>query len=52
MIVALKVAKAGYYSGDPEKVLQAKVDHVMLIIEYEKFNDDYQDVYMEINKPS
>ncbi len=52
MVVALRIAKFGYYGGDPEKVLQAKVDHVLLILDYEKYNDDYQDVYGEINKPS
>ena len=52
MIVALKVAKAGYYNGDPDKVLQSRVDHVLMILDYEKFSYDYQDVYDEINKPS
>jgi hypothetical protein len=49
MFIALKIAKAGYYSGDPEKVLMARVDYVLAVLEYEKFTFDYEDVYMELN---
>jgi len=50
MLAALRIAKAGYYSGDPEKVLKAKVDHVLMVLDYEKFTIDFEDVYYEINK--
>ena len=51
MMVALKIAKLGYYSGDPEKVLNANVDHVLSILDYESFNNDFERVFSEINKP-
>lgn len=51
MFIALKVAKAGYYNGDPENVLKARVDYVLAVLEYEKFSFDYEAVYMEINTP-
>lgn len=50
MLVALKIAKAGYYSGDPAKVLDARVDHIISIMEYEKFTMDYESAYTELNK--
>lgn len=40
----------GYYNGSPENVLNARVDHVIAILDYEKFNDDYELAYMELNK--
>jgi len=46
----LRVSKAGYYSGDPEKVLNSRVDHILAIIEYENFLNDYESAYMELNK--
>ena len=52
MFVALRIAKAGYYSGDPQKVLEARVDYVLSILEYESFNSDYERVYTELNKGS
>jgi hypothetical protein len=44
------VAKAGYYGGDPEKVLSARVDIVMDLIDYEAFTSDYEARYMELNR--
>lgn len=52
MLVALRISKAGYYGGDPEKVLNARIDHVLSILEYEAFNNDYEKVYVELNKGS
>jgi len=50
MIVALKISKMGYYGGNPENVLNANVDHVLSILDYESFNNDFERVYTEINK--
>jgi hypothetical protein len=46
----LKVAKAGYYGGDPEKVLRGRIDHVLAIVEYEQFHIDYEFAHYELNK--
>lgn len=49
-MIAVKLAKAGYYSGDPKAVLSAPTDIVMAAIQYEKFLTDYESTYMELNK--
>lgn len=48
--MALKLSKEGYYDGNPESVLQARVDHVLAALEYEKFQIDYEVVFRELNK--
>ena len=50
LTVALRVAKAGYFGGDPERVLNARVDLVMAALEYEAFTADYEREYIRINK--
>lgn len=50
IVVALRVAKAGYYGGDPERVLAARVDLVIAALEYEVFTSDYEREYIRINK--
>lgn len=47
---ALMIAKAGYYGGDPEKVLSARVDLVCAVLGYEKFRGDYEIADCELNK--
>lgn len=51
-MIALRLAKAGYYGGDPEKVLQGRVDHILDAIEFERFTADFEDAYIEMNKES
>jgi hypothetical protein len=46
----VKLAKAGYCGGDPEKVLKARVDLVMEMYQYENFVNKYEKVWMELNK--
>jgi len=43
------LAKAGYGGGDPERVLNMRVDLVMLALEYEKFTADYERTYVDLN---
>lgn len=50
-MVALRIAKLGYYNGDLDNVLNANVDHVLSILDYESFNVDYERVHTEMNKP-
>ena len=50
MIVALRVAKEGFYGGDVERVLNAPADIVLNCIHYIKFLGDYENSYIEINK--
>jgi hypothetical protein len=45
LVIALKIAKQGYYQGDLDKVLKARCDHVLLIAQYEKFIADFEKAY-------
>lgn len=47
---AVKLAKVGYYGGDPLKILDAPVDVVMDILNYEIFDVNYQEAFRELNK--
>ncbi len=49
-MVALRLASAGWWDGDPEKVLKAPADLVMGALEYEAFRADYEKAYIELNK--
>lgn len=49
-MVALRLAKQGYFCGSPVGVLDAPVDAVLAIMSYEAFEDDYQTAYMELNR--
>lgn len=49
-MLALRLAKVGYFGGDPERVLNGRVDLVLEALEYERFQGEYEDVYYEINK--
>lgn len=50
--MACRLAKAGYFGGDPAAVLRAPVDMVQSIIEYEGFEADYESEYIAINQPA
>jgi hypothetical protein len=47
---AIKVAKAGFYSGNPELVKKASVAEIIRILQYGIFEDDWQNFYNELNK--
>ncbi len=46
----MRLASAGWFGGDPEKVLQAPVDIVLAAAQYQIFKADYEEVYMELNR--
>jgi len=50
MMVALRLAKAGYAGGDPERVLSMRADIVIAALQYEAFIDDYERAFIDINK--
>lgn len=50
LLIALRLAKAGYFGGDPAAVLAGRVDLVLAAMEYEKFENDKEEVYYELNK--
>lgn len=47
----MQLAKIGYYNGDPEKILEAPVNIVISLLNYEAFERDYEIAYNAINKP-
>lgn len=49
-MVALRLAKAGYYDGDPEKALNASADMVMAVVQYESFVNDYERTVVDMNR--
>jgi len=46
----LRLAKAGWMQGDPDRILKAPVNTVMDMIAYEKFDSDYQQAHWELNQ--
>lgn len=50
MYVAVRLAKMGYYSGDPQKVLDAPVNLVMDIINFEGAQNKIDALIMEQSK--
>ena len=50
LVVALRLARQGYYGGDPERVLKAPSDMVLAAADYEGFLADYEMAYYELNR--
>ena len=48
--ISLRVARAGYYGGNPAFVRQAPADDVLSILSYENFLNDYELTEHELNK--
>lgn len=48
--MALKMAFAGWWGGDPEKVEEARADRVLEAIEYAGFASEYDRTMYELNK--
>lgn len=46
----VKIAKLGYYGGDPHKVGEATITDVLDILAYEAFEADYTTTERELNK--
>jgi hypothetical protein len=46
----MRLAKAGYYGGDPVKVLHAPVNVVIDILNYERFESEYEKAFELLNK--
>jgi len=49
LFYAIRLAKAGYYGGDPDAVKKSPLDTVLAIIQYENFEADLQKAYKELN---
>ena len=49
-LISLRLAKAGWWGGDPAKVKEAPVDEVMKALQYEQFVADYESAFMALNR--
>lgn len=50
MGVALRLAKVGWWQGDPGRILKAPADEVLAAIQYENYLNDYENTIYEMNK--
>ena len=50
LFCAIKLAKLGYYSGDPSIVMESPVDMVLAILSYETFDCELNMAYNQIMK--
>lgn len=48
-MLALYIAKAGYYSGSLDNIMKARVDYVIQTFFYEIFTNDYETAFIELN---
>jgi len=48
LFIAFRLAKAGYYNGDPQKILKAPIDIIIGILNYEAFEMDLKEAWNEI----
>lgn len=49
-VVAVKLAKAGYWGGDPGAVKRAPTDEVLAAYDYEDFCSEYEAADYELQK--
>lgn len=49
-MIALKLAKAGWWGGDPGKIMRAPSSEVLAVVEYQAFVSDYEQASLELNK--
>lgn len=50
MHIALRLARAGYWGGDPDKVLAAPARAVLAALNYEQFLGDYERTWRKKNE--
>lgn len=49
-MICVRIAKGGYFSGDPERVRRASIDDVFRILDYENFLSDYEFTEYKLNE--
>lgn len=48
--ISLRLAKAGWWQGEPGRIMEAPADEVMAAIQYENFVSDYERATFDLNK--
>lgn len=49
LFIALKLAEAGFYGGDPDKIMKAPATTILEIIRYRAFQKEWDAVYSALN---
>jgi hypothetical protein len=49
-VVACKLARAGYWGGDPGAIKRAPLDEVLAVADYEDFVGDYEKADWEMQQ--
>ena len=49
-LICLKIAKAGYWGGDPYKVSKATPDWIIKTLDYQNFCNDYEQQLHTLNR--
>jgi len=49
-IIVLRLAKEGYWNGDPERIKLAPVNEVVKVLWFEGFVAQYESILFELNK--
>ena len=50
--LSIRIAKQGFYGGDPDKVLKAPITTIMNILSFEQYECEYQETLRELNNGS
>ncbi len=50
LLTALRLAKGGWWGGDPGKIMKAPADEVMQAVAYDEFVSDYERAIYDLNK--
>ncbi len=49
-MICVRIAKGGYFGGDPGQVRKAPIDDVFRILDYENFLSDYEFTEYKLNE--
>jgi hypothetical protein len=49
-LLSLRLAREGYWGGDPQRVLEAPTDQVLGAWEFVNFQADLEETTLELNK--
>jgi len=50
-LMALRLAREGFWGGQPERIQQAPLDLVLDAWEFVNFQAEYEETTIELNKP-
>lgn len=50
LFLALRLAKNGFYNGNPQNILDADVDMILKIKDFEIYDKEYLECFEQLNK--